>query len=491
MADQIILAIDQGTTGTTVLAVSADLKILGKATHEFPQIYPQPGHVEHEAAAIWTSVENATRDCLSTAGVSEHDIAAIGITNQRETTCLFDREGKALHNFIVWQCRRTTEICQSLKDAGHEALFTNKTGLVLDPYFSGTKLKWLFDHVDGAKDKANKGEALFGTIDSWLVYRLTGNNVHVTDVTNASRTLLMDLKTCQWDEQLLDILHVPTACLPKIASSSEVYGKTQGLSFLPDGIPIAGIAGDQQAALFGQACFAPGEAKCTYGTGCFLLLNTGNEIVHSKNGLLTTVAIQVGDEVQYALEGAAFVGGAAVQWLRDGLQIISAAPEIESLAKSVESSGDVAFVPALAGLGAPHWRPDARGVLCGLSRDSNKGHLARAVLEGIALQNRDILEAMAADAGTLYSLKVDGGASANDLLMQFQADVLQVPCIRPEVIETTALGAAALAGLAIGAFGHKDEVKKVWRQDQIFDPEMEETERLAHLSKWENAVART
>jgi len=300
----------------------------------------------------------------------------------------------------------------------------------------------------------------------------------------------MDLKTCEWDDTLTDILSIPKACLPRIASSSEIYGKTQGLTFLPDGIPIAGIAGDQQAALFGQACFASGEAKCTYGTGCFLLLNTGSEIIHSENGLLTTVAIQVDGEVQYALEGAAFVGGAAVQWLRDGLQLIAAAPEIEALAKSVESSGDVAFVPALAGLGAPHWRPEARGVLSGLSRDSNKGHLARAVLEGIALQNRDILDAMTADAGPLQSLKVDGGASANNLLMQFQADILQVPCIRPEVIETTALGAAALAGLAIGAFAHKDEVKKVWRQDQVFEPQMEDATRAAHLAKWEKAVAR-
>lgn len=491
MADQIILAIDQGTTGTTVLAVNSELKVLGKSTHEFEQIYPKPGYVEHEGEAIWASIEKATRDCLANAGASTNDVGAIGITNQRETTCLFNKEGRALHNFIVWQCRRTADICQSLKDAGHEDLFREKTGLVLDPYFSGTKLQWLLKHVDGARDQAAQGDALFGTIDSWLVYRLSGNQVHVTDVTNASRTLLMDLKSLQWDDQLLDILQIPKACLPQIASSSEVYGKTQGLSFLPDGIPIAGIAGDQQAALFGQACFAPGEAKCTYGTGCFLLLNTGNEIVHSKNGLLTTVASQVGDEVQYALEGAAFVGGAAVQWLRDGLQIIKSAPEIEALASTVESSGDVAFVPALTGLGAPHWRPDARGVLCGLSRDTHQGHIARAVLEGIALQNRDILEAMRADAGALHSLKVDGGASANNLLMQYQADVLEVPCIRPEVVETTALGAAALAGLAVGAFGHRDEVKKVWRQDRVFEPQMDENTRSHHLQKWQRAVNRT
>lgn len=490
MAEHIILAIDQGTTGTTVLAVDSNLRIVGKATQEFPQIFPKPGHVEHDGAAIWKSVEEATEQCLSKANLSTDQIGAIGITNQRETTCLFDRSGKSLHNFIVWQCRRTEDICQSLKKDGHEELFRKKTGLVLDPYFSGTKMKWLLDNVPQAREQTASGDALFGTIDSWLVYQLTGQEVHVTDVTNASRTLLMDLQTCQWDDQLLDILTVPKQSLPAIASSSEVYGKTKGLSFLPDGIPIAGIAGDQQAALFGQACFSPGEAKCTYGTGCFLLLNTGTEIVHSENGLLTTVAVKLGDEVHYALEGAAFIGGAAVQWLRDGLKMIQSAEDIEALAKTVEASGDVSFIPALAGLGAPHWRPNARGLLCGLSRDSNQGHIARAVLEGIALQNRDILEAMAADAGALTSLKVDGGASANNLLMQFQADMLNVPCIRPEVVETTALGAAALAGLAVGAFGHRDEVHKVWREDRVFTPDMDTAERASHLEKWDRAVSR-
>ena len=352
-------------------------------------------------------------------------------------------------------------------------------------------MRWLLDNVAGAREKVEAGAARFGTIDSWLTYRLTGNSVHVTDATNASRTLLMDLQTCAWDDELCQILQVPSSSLPEIRSCSEVYGKTQGLGFLPDGIPVAGIAGDQQAALFGQACFDRGEAKCTYGTGCFLLMNTGSEVVYSKNGLLTTVGIKLGDEVQYALEGAAFIGGAAVQWLRDGLQMVQSAPEIEELAKTVESSGDVSFVPALAGLGAPHWRPEARGILAGLTRDTQKGHVARAVLEGIALQNRDILEAMRQDAGELNSLKVDGGASANNLLMQYQADVLNVPCVRPEVVETTALGAAALAGLAVGVFAHPDEVRKVWRENRCFSPQMDEADRKRHIEKWANAVERS
>ncbi len=488
MAERFILAIDQGTTGSTVLAVSSDLRVLGKANCEFAQVYPQPGWVEHQGAAIWASIEQAAQKLFEDPALLPENIGAIGITNQRETTCLFDAQSNPVHNFIVWQCRRTAPICQDLKQAGHENTFRKKTGLVLDPYFSGTKLKWLFDHVDGAKARADKGELLFGTIDTWLVHKLTGGAVHVTDATNASRTLLMDLATCDWDDELLSILDVPRACLPAIKSSSEVYGTTQGMSFVPDGVPVCGIAGDQQAALFGQACFAPGEAKCTYGTGCFLLLNTGNDIVHSDNGLLTTVAVKLGDTVHYALEGAAFIGGAAVQWLRDEVKMLETAPNIEALAKTVESTGDVVFVPALAGLGAPHWRPEARGLLMGLSRDTNRGHIARAVLEGIAMQNRDILEAMKKDAGTLKVLKVDGGASANNLLMQYQADVLDLDCVRPEVIETTALGAAALAGLAAGVFAHRDEVKKVWREDRVFQPAMAEADRTRHIERWARAV---
>jgi glycerol kinase len=359
---------------------------------------------------------------------------------------------------------------------------------VLDPYFSGTKAAWVLDRVPGARAAASRGRALFGTIDSWLCWSLCG--AHVTDPSNASRTLLMDLDSCDWDEQLLDILGVPRDCLPRIARSSEVYGHTSGLGFLPDGIPVAGLIGDQQGALFGQACFSAGMAKCTYGTGAFVLMNTGSEKVYSDNGMLTTVGWDVGGQVSYAIEGSAFIAGAAVQWLRDMLGIIESAPDIEPLAKTVESSGEVCFVPALAGLGAPHWRADARGLLCGLSRDSNKGHIARAVLEGIAMQQRDLLEAMKADGAPLAELRVDGGAAANDTLMQFQADVLGVNCVRPDVLETTALGAAALAGLAVGVFTDKDEVTQVWRAERVFEPSMPDEERQRHVDKWARAVER-
>ena len=490
MAGQLILAIDQGTTGSTALLVDDQLAIRGRSTKEFRQTFPKPGWVEHEASAIWESVESAVQGALADAKVSPKELAGIGITNQRETTCLFEPGGKALHNFIVWQDRRTAPLCQQLKERGLEAKVKATTGLVLDPYFSGTKMNWLLEHVPGARARAEAGSALFGTIDTWLVHKLTGGKVHVTDATNASRTLLMALASCAWDAELLSLFGVPRAALPTIASSSEVYGQTAGLSFLPDGIPVCGIAGDQQAALFGQACFKAGEAKCTYGTGAFLLMHTGNKIVSSQNGLLTTVACKLGAEVSYALEGAAFIAGAAVQWLRDGLGLITKASEIEALARSVDDTGEVCFVPALAGLGAPHWRPDARGVLCGLSRDRHKGHVARAVLEGIALQNVDILRAMVADAGALSVLKVDGGASANDLLMQMQADLLDVPCVRPEVIETTALGAAALAGLAAGVFASKDELKRVWREDRTFKPQLAVADRARKLGVWSRAVGR-
>jgi glycerol kinase len=487
---KMILAIDQGTTGTTALLVDETLAIRGRATREFRQTFPRPGWVEHEALAIWESVESAVAAALTEAKVSPKDIAGIGITNQRETTCFFEPGGKALHNFIVWQDRRTSQRCAELRGKGLEEKFKQKTGLVLDPYFSGTKMEWLLENIPGSREKAAGGKALFGTIDTWLVHKLTGGKSFVTDVTNASRTLLMDLATCAWDKELLDVFQVPLQALPQIRSSSEVYGTTEGLGFLPDGIPVAGIAGDQQAALFGQACFDAGEAKCTYGTGAFLLLNTGTKIVRSSNGLLTTVAAKVNGEVTYALEGAAFIAGAAVQWLRDGLGLITRAAEIEALAKTVDDAGEVCFVPALAGLGAPHWRPDARGVLCGLSRDSNKGHVARAVLEGIALQNVDILKAMIADAGALTVLKVDGGASANNLLMQMQADFLDVACVRPQVIETTALGAAALAGLAVGVFKSKDDVRRVWREDKVFRPALPPAARQKKLQIWARAVGR-
>jgi glycerol kinase len=485
-----ILAIDQGTTGTTALVVDEGLQIRGKATREFRQVFPRPGWVEHEAAAIWESVESSVGAALKEAKTAPSEIAAIGITNQRETTCLFEPGGKPLHNFIVWQDRRTSSKCAELRGAGLESKIRDKTGLVLDPYFSGTKMQWLLENIPGSREKASSGKALFGNIDTWLVHRLTSGKAFVTDATNASRTLLMDLSTCAWDNELLSTFSVPRQALPEIRSSSEVYGRTEGLSFLPDGIPVAGIAGDQQAALFGQACFDAGEAKCTYGTGAFMLLNTGKRVVKSTNGLLTTVACKLGDDVTYALEGAAFIAGAAVQWLRDGLGLITRANEIEALAKTVDETGDVCFVPALAGLGAPHWRADARGVLCGITRDSNKGHVARAVLEGIALQNVDILAAMKKDAGALTVLKVDGGASANDLLMQMQCDLLDVPCVRPQVIETTALGAAALAGLAVGVFKSKDDVRRVWREDKTFKPAMTPAAREKKLAIWSKAVAR-
>jgi glycerol kinase len=485
-----ILAIDQGTTGTTALVVDKTLAIRGRATKEFRQTFPQPGWVEHEAAAVWESVESAVAGALAAARVDPRMLAGIGITNQRETTCLFQPGGKALHHFIVWQDRRTSPRCAELKAQGLEPKVRARTGLVLDPYFSGTKMEWLLHNVPGARLQATNGEALFGTVDTWLVHRLTAGKSFVTDATNASRTLLMDLATCTWDLEMMELLGVPRRALPDIRSSSEVVGRTEGLTFLPDGIPVAGIAGDQQAALFGQACFDAGEAKCTFGTGAFMLLNTGRTAVPSTNGLLTTVAVKLGDEVTYALEGAAFIAGAAVQWLRDGLGLIGRASEIEALARTVDDAGDVCFVPALAGLGAPHWRPDARGVLCGLTRDSHKGHVARAVLEGIALQNVDVLHAMVKDAGVLNVLKVDGGAAANDLLMQMQADLLDVRCVRPRVTETTALGAAALAGLAVGVFKSKDDVRRVWQEDRVFMPAMPPAVRDRKLATWSRAVAR-
>ncbi len=487
-----ILAIDQGTTGTTVLVLDDRLRVLAKVNKEFPQIYPRPGWVEHDPEDIWATTQATIAGALAQAGLDASSVSGIGITNQRETTVVWRRrDGKPVHNAIVWQCRRTADFCAGMKERGLEATFRTKTGLVLDPYFSGTKIRWILDHVDGARDAAEGGELAFGTIDSFLVWRLSGGTAHVTDVSNASRTLAMDLRSLAWDDELLDGLGVPRSVLPEIRSSSEVYGHTKGLGVLPDGIPIAGMAGDQQAALFGQVCFETGEAKCTFGTGAFLLMNTGSEPVASDRGMLTTVAWKVGDEVDYALEGSAFIAGAAVQWLRDGLGLIQSASEIERLAASVPSSAGVVFVPALTGLGAPHWRPDARGVIVGLDRGITKAHIARATLEGIALQNADILGAMEADSGVkLSALKVDGGAAANDLLMQFQADVLDVPIVRPTMLETTALGAGLLAGLATGVWSSRNEAKSAWREDRRFDPSMTTTDRDEHLARWHSAVER-
>lgn len=448
--------------------------------------------MEHDLEEIWQSVAGATADAIAEAGVSANDCLGIGITNQRETTVLWDRKtGAAVHRAIVWQDRRTAARCRQLKDAGKEALFRERTGLVLDPYLAGTKLEWLLDHVDGARARADQGELAFGTIDSWLVHRLSGGRVHVTDASNASRTLLFDIVEQRWDEELAAELGVPMALLPEVKSCSEVYGHTVGVPGLPDGIPIAGMAGDQQAALFGQTCFEVGDAKCTYGTGAFLLTNTGSNPVRSDNGLLTTIAWRLGDQTVYALEGSAFIAGAAVQWLRDGLGLIASSDEIEAKAQQVEATGDVVFVPALAGLGAPYWDPDARGLIYGLTRDTTAAHLARATLEGIAFQIVDLAHAMEADAGRpIKRLRVDGGAAKNDLLMQFEADMLGVTIDRPENVETTALGAAYLAGMAVGVFGGLDSVRDAYRIERSFEPRVTEAERAGHLRRWRDAVRR-
>ncbi|MBI2336395.1 MAG: glycerol kinase GlpK [Deltaproteobacteria bacterium] len=489
----LILAIDQGTTGTTVLLIDKDLNLVGKKNNEFPQHFPQEGWVEHNLEEIWACTTRTIQDVLTQTGVDAGRIAGIGITNQRETTGIWERStGKPIHNAIVWQCRRTADICNKLKKAGHEAKFKKKTGLVLDAYFSGTKIKWLLDNVPHAKARAKTGELAFGTIDTFLIYKLTGHQTHVTDVSNASRTLLMNLATLAWDAELMKILGVPAALLPEIRSSSEVYGHTQGVPGLPDGVPIAGIAGDQQAALFGQACFEVGSAKCTYGTGSFILLNTGTKIVPSKNKLLTTVAWKIGNKVNYALEGSAFIAGAAVQWLRDGLKMINSASEIEALAASVPDSGGVTVVPAFVGLGAPHWRPEARGTITGITRATTRAHVARATLEGIAFFQYDILQAMTKDLGKkLKNLKVDGGAVANNLLMQFQADILGVKLFRPQMIETTGLGAAFLAGLAVGLWKDQSEITQSWKVDRIFDPKMNKREANQHVTRWQAAVKRS
>lgn len=485
-----ILAIDQGTTGTTALLLDHNVQVIASHNVEFPNHYPAPGLVEHDLAEIWQSVAAAVSGALAVAG--DVRIVGIGITNQRETSVFWDREtGAPIHRALVWQDRRTADRCAALKAAGHQPLFREKTGLVLDPYFSGTKAAWMLDHVPGARARAEAGELLFGTIDTWLVWRLTGGAAHVTDPSNASRTLLFNLHTLDWDDELLDLVGVPRAPLPAVVDNAQVYGETRGVGFLPDGIPVSGMAGDQQSALFGQACFGRGTAKCTYGTGAFVLMNTGDQPIASRHRLLTTVGWRLDGEVTYALEGSAFIAGAAVQWLRDGLGIIKSAAEVEALAASVPDSGGVVFVPALAGLGAPHWRPEARGLFCGITGGTTAAHLARAVLEGIALQISDILKAMSADAGhPLTALKVDGGATRNNLLMQFQADILGVGCVRPTVLETTALGAAFLAGLGVGFWENTDAIAEAWAAEQRFDPQMSAGMVEDHLSAWAAAVSK-
>jgi glycerol kinase len=484
-----ILALDQGTTSSRAIVFDEAGGIRGSAQQEFRQIFPQPGWVEHDATEIWATQSGVMHEALAKAGVTARDVAAIGITNQRETTVVWERAtGRPIANAIVWQDRRTAPLCDELRTSGKAMLIAEKTGLVIDAYFSGTKLKWLLDNVPGARERALRGELAFGTIDSWLIFQLTGGAAHVTDASNASRTLLFDIRRGEWDDELLGLLDVPRSVLPQVVASSGVCAET-----LLDGVsvPIAGIAGDQQAALFGQACLAPGLAKNTYGTGCFLLMNTGANAVASRNNLVTTVAWKRGDTLDYALEGSVFIAGAVVQWLRDGLQIIRSASDVEPLAASVEDSGGVYFVPAFAGLGAPHWDAYARGSVFGLTRGTTGGHLARAALESIAFQSADVLDAMQKDAGiTLSELRVDGGATANDLLMQFQADVLGVPVVRPKVLETTALGAACLAGLAVGYWKSDAEVTSNWRVDRRFEPAMAR-EHVAEMRRgWQKAVER-
>ena len=490
-----VLAIDQGTTGSTVALMDARGRLRASVNHEFPQIYPKPGWVEHRPADILGSVQKGINSVLRKKLCKPTDIAAIGITNQRETVAIWDRKsGDALNNAVVWQCRRTTDFCAQLKAAGHEALVRRRTGLVLDPYFSASKYRWLLRETVGARRKLRAGQLLGGTIDSFLVWHLTGGQQHATDISNASRTSLMNLKSGRWDRDMLALFEVPGEILPRIVPSSAVLGHTRGVRGLPDGIPIAGIAGDQQAATFGQACFSVGDAKCTFGTGSFIVMNTGDKPLRSRSGLLSTVAWQLGESGRpvYALEGGAFVCGAAVQWLRDGLRIIKRAPDIEELARSVDDHDGVEFVPALTGLGAPHWAPDARGTLTGLTRGTEHGHIARATLDAMALQNADILRIMQKDLGRkMKPLRVDGGAAENDLLMQIQADVLGHRLIRPAVTETTVAGACYLAGLAVGVWNSPAEVKKIWQSDREFTVQMKAAARRDRLASWETALKRT
>lgn len=490
-----LLAIDQGTTGSTAMVMCVDGRTLSRVNREFPQHFPQPGWVEHEPEEIWQSVQSAALEAVHKAGIQPRDIAAVGITNQRETTLLWDRaSGEPIHRAIVWQDRRTAEHCAALTRAGQGERVAELTGLVVDPYFSGTKVAWLLEHVEGAQRRAERGELCFGTVDSYLVRRLCGvgdSAPHVTDVTNASRTLLMDLRTLQWSDEMCRLLGVPKAILPEIRPSASILGRTQGFGACADGTPVAGVAGDQHAALFGQGCFAVGDAKCTYGTGAFVLVNTGSEVKRSSSGLLSTVAWQVGDEPQYALEGSCFVAGAAVQWLRDGLGLIRTASEIEALAASVESSDGVAFVPALVGLGAPHWDAEARGTITGLTRGSTRAHIARATLEAIAFQVDDLVRAMGADLGTpLGRMRVDGGAAANDLLMQLQADLSGISVDRPTDLESTARGAAMLAGLGAGLFDSPRAAAGMIQIDRSFGVKMGDTARSAAHRRWELAVRR-
>ncbi len=486
-----ILALDQGTTSSRAIVFDAEGRVRGQAQKEFRQIFPQPGWVEHDPRDIWSTQFGVAQEAIAAAGLRAPDVAAIGLTNQRETTLIWDRKtGQPIHNAIVWQDRRTAPLCDRLRAEGHAETFQRKTGLLIDAYFSGTKIAWLLDHVDGARAKAERGDLAFGTVDTWLVWNLSGGALHITDASNASRTLMYDIHAGTWDDELLRILNVPRGLLPEVRDSSAVYGETAAGLFGAR-TPIAGIAGDQQAATFGQVCTKRGMAKNTYGTGCFMLMNTADEAVPSQNQLLTTVAWSLGGQRSYALEGSVFVAGAVVQWLRDGLGIIRSSAEVEALAKSVPDSGGVYLVPAFVGLGAPHWDSYARGSISGLTRGSTKAHIARAALESIAFQSAELLDAMQKDSGvTLNELRVDGGGAANDLMMQFQADLLGVPVVRPKIIETTALGAAYLAGLAVGYWTSPDAVASQWQADRVFEPTMDAADREARMAMWRKAVER-
>jgi glycerol kinase len=495
-----LLALDQGTSSSRSIVFDAQGRLVAIAQREFRQIYPQPGWVEHDPMEIWQSQLATAHEALAKAGIGAADLAGIGITNQRETTLVWNRKtGVPIHNAIVWQDRRAEPTCAALREAGHEPTFRARTGLVIDAYFSGTKLQWMLDHVDGARAAAERGELAFGTVDTWLMWQLTGGAVHATDVSNAARTLMLDVHRNAWDEELLALLRVPAALLPAVHPSSHVFGHTQAALFGVE-VPIGGVAGDQQSALFGQACFRPGLAKNTYGTGCFMLMHTGTRFLQSANGLITTSAAQrqvPGAVPEFALEGSVFIGGAIVQWLRDGLHAIESSGQVQALAESVPDSGGVLVVPAFTGLGAPYWNPDARGAIVGLTRGSTVAHIARAALESIAFQSAALLQAMgrdaAADAGFagVTELRVDGGACVNDLLMQFQADLLGIPVVRPQVIETTALGAAYLAGLSCGVYGGLDELAAQWRVERRFEPAMTRERAQQHMQQWERAVRQT
>ena len=487
-----VLALDQGTTSSRSILFKHDGTVAAVAQQEFPQIFPSPGHVEHDAMAIWKTQLATARAAIKKAKAKPTDIAAIGITNQRETTVLWDKKtGKPLQNAIVWQSRITAPICERIKAQGLEETFRKKTGLVVDAYFSGTKMKYILDKHKGSRERAKRGEVLAGTIDTWLLWNLTGGKVHATDPSNASRTLIYNIHDLKWDEQLLGILDVPAAMLPEVKDSSGIFGYTDPKLFGAP-IPIAGIAGDQQAATFGQACFAPGMVKNTYGTGCFILMNTGDKAVASKSGLLTTIGWRIGGKTTYCLEGSVFIGGAAVQWLRDGLKVIKKSPDVNTLANTVKDNGGIYFVPAFVGLGTPHWDPYARGIIVGIERGTTVGHIARATIESMAFQSSDLVEAMEKDSGVkLKELRVDGGATGSSMMLQFQADILGVKVQKPVVAETTALGAAYLAGLATGFWKDQSDVTKNWALEKEYKPKMKSDTRTQHITAWQEAVRRS